>query len=65
MNQPNKFPTQKVTAAAVGGVIATIGMGLVAIFSPEMYARVPPGFEGGLATGLGFLFAYFRREKAQ
>lgn len=63
-NQPTKKPTTKVTAGAIGGVIATLGVGAVAIASPEIYSRVPPGFEGALATGLGFTFAYLKRERA-
>lgn len=62
-NQPTKAPTSKVVAGAIGGAVATLSMGALAIVDPEMYQRVPPGFEGALAVLLGTMFAYFKKEK--
>lgn len=64
VNQGSAMPTAKVTAAAVGGAVASVAMGVFAITSPEIYSRVPPGFEGGLATSVAMLFAYFKKERA-
>lgn len=55
-------PTQKVAAGAVSGAIAAVGMGVFAIIEPEVYARVPPGFEGGVAVIIGSFFAYMKKE---
>lgn len=64
VNQPSALPTAKVTSAAFGGMTASVAMGVFAIVSPELYTRVPPGFEGGIATGVAMLFAYFKKERA-
>lgn len=63
VNQPTAKPNSKMTAVVLGGAIASISMGAMAIFLPEAYGRVPPGFEGGLATIAGFSLGYFVREK--
>lgn len=63
MSQESKKPTSKVTAAALGGGIAAVLMGVFAIVSPERYALVPPGFEGGIATLAAFVLAYAVRER--
>ena len=63
VNQPTAAPTRKVTGAVLGGSLASIGMGAMAIWYPEAYGRVPPGFEGGVATLVAILFAYFTKEK--
>lgn len=62
-NQPTNAPTTKMTAVVIGGAVASLLMGVLAIFEPEIYARVPPGFEGGVATICGFLLGYFIRER--
>ena len=64
VNQPTKAPTRKLNAAAWGGASASILIGVVAIISPETYVRIPPGFEGGLATLAAFGLGYWVKERA-
>lgn len=64
MTTESKKPTRKITIGALGGGIAAVLMGVMAIAFPEAYERVPPGFEGGIATIVGFLLAYFVRDNA-
>ena len=45
------------------GFVASLVMGIVAIAWPEIYDRVPPGFEGALAVGIGTVMAYRQPEK--
>lgn len=62
-NQPTKAPTRKIGAVMLGGGVASVLMGIIAIFYPEAYARVPAGMEGGIATIAGFALGYFVRER--
>ena len=64
VNQPSKAPTRKINAVVLGGGLASVSMGVLAIFVPEAYERVPAGFEGGVATLAGFALGYFVRDKA-
>lgn len=63
VNQPSRAPNAKMTMVAVGGGVASVLMGFMAIFYPDQYALVPAGFEGGLATLAGFLLGYVVRER--
>ena len=63
INQTNKTPTRKLNAVAIGGALASVGMGVIAIFLPEAYERVPPGFEGGVATLFGFCLGYLAKDR--
>lgn len=58
MNRPSSTAT-----AGVGfGWLAAIMFGVLAMVSPETYARVPPGMEAGVAVGIGFVAAYLKKE---
>ena len=61
--QPTAAPTRKLQSALLGGALASVGMGVIAIFYPEAYARVPAGFEGGVATLFGFVLGYIVKER--
>jgi len=52
------------TAKAGGGwgFLAAIAMGLLAMVFPEIYGRVPPGFEAGLAVLIGTVAAKLQKE---
>ncbi len=61
--QQSAAPTRKTKAAGAGGALATVVMGAVAALDPDLYARIPPGVEAGIATLAAFAFAYyFKRE---
>lgn len=52
-------PTRKVTAGGIGAATATVLVGLaIWLGAPDP----PVGFEGGLATVVGFIAAYFTNE---
>lgn len=61
--QQSSAPTRKLSYTAASGATAAVLMGLVAIFAPEAYARVPPGFEGGIAILIGCVFGYCVKER--
>ena len=55
-------PSSTITAAGSWGFLAVIAMGVIAIVWPDVYARVPPGFEGALAVGIGTIAGYLKKE---
>ena len=60
MNQPSST----ISAAVVGGTIAGLLIGATAIWFPEQYEniRLYPGFEAHLATAIGGIIGYFKKE---
>jgi len=68
VNQNTGAPTEKVRAAIITGKIVTVVFGLVAIIYPEIFDRIPAGFEmavGGLITSVVVdLAAYYKKERA-
>jgi len=56
-------PSSTIQAAGGLGFLAAIGMGVFAMVDPEMYSRVPPGFEAAVAVGIGTVAGYFKKEK--
>ncbi len=56
-------PSSTIKAAGGWGFLAAIGMGLLAMFQPDLYDRVPPGFEAGLAVLIGMVAGYLTKEK--
>lgn len=63
-NQPGSAPSRKMNAVVLGGGVASVFMGTIAIFYPEAYGRVPAGFEGGVATIAAFALGYLVRDRA-
>ena len=56
-------PSSTITAAGIGGSIATIVMGLTGAVFPEFADRLPPGIEAAIATLAGFVVGYKVRER--
>lgn len=54
-------PTSKVTAGAIGGAVAAVTIGMADWLGAP---TPPPGLEAGLATLLGFAFAYLTPERS-
>jgi hypothetical protein len=44
------------------GFIATLLIGFIAIIWPEIFARIPPGFEGALVVAIGMVAGKFQKE---
>lgn len=55
MTEPTLKPTPKVQAGINWGALATVLVGLVALFFPDFHARIPSGFELALGMFLGSL----------
>lgn len=66
-SQPTKMPTEKVKAGILAGKVVTVLFGVVAIMYPEIFERIPAGFEmavGGLITSIVVdVVAYFKKER--
>lgn len=61
IKQETKSPTNKVTAGALGGATASIFIWILTAFAN---VEVPPEVAASFATLIGFIFAYFVRDKA-
>ncbi len=55
-------PSSTIKASGSWGFLAALAMGIVAMIWPEVYARVPPGFEAGLAVGIATIMGYYQKE---
>lgn len=68
VSQNTNAPTRKQNFNLLGSQLATVSLGLFAMFVPDMYARIPDGFEasfGSLLGGLiGFAVGWWVRERA-
>lgn len=54
-NQNTAAPTRKVKAGIIAGKVVTVAFGVIAMANPDVFGRIPPGFElavGGLITTL-------------
>jgi hypothetical protein len=58
IDQPSAMPTNKVTAAALGGALAAIAAWIAASYGMDM----PPGTEAAVATLIAAGLAYWVRE---
>ena len=67
INQNTSAPTRKVNAGMAGNQLAALLLGLLAMFAPVYYGRIPDGFEASLGASLGgvlgYALAYFTRER--
>jgi len=55
-------PSSTITAAGSWGFLAALVIGVVAIVWPDIYGRIPPGFEAALAVGIGTAMGYLKKE---
>ncbi len=55
-------PSTTVSTTAIYGAIAALVFGVLAIFAPEYYDRVPPGMEAGTAVLIGVIAGYLKKE---
>ncbi len=66
-NQPTAKSGSKVNAAGAAPIIAALALGLFAMWKPELFGRLPAGFELQLGLGLGGIISWFagyaRRER--
>lgn len=56
-------PSSTIQATAIGGGIASLLFGLLAMFLPDKYALVPPGMEAGTAVLFAVAVGYATKEK--
>jgi len=66
-NQPTAQPGAKVNAAGAGPIVAGLALGLLAAWKPDLFIKLPPGFEVQLGLAIGGVIAwvcgYVRRER--
>lgn len=56
-------PSTTITAAGIGGAIASILMGLLGAFFPDIADKLPAGFEASVATVVAFGAGFLVRER--
>lgn len=60
IDQPNPWPTNKVTAGTLAAAVVAIGAWVASMFGVD----IPAGVEGAMVTLLGFIAAYFVPDRA-
>ncbi len=58
-----KRPSTTITVAGIGGAIASILMGLLGAFFPDVADKLPAGFEASIATVVAFGAGLWVREE--
>ncbi|MHA2047656.1 MAG: hypothetical protein ACW99G_22980 [Candidatus Thorarchaeota archaeon] len=56
-------PSSTIQAAGIYGAITTVALIVLAVISPELYGRIPPGGTEGLVLASSTIGGYFKKEK--
>ncbi len=55
-------PSSTITAAGIAGFFASTLLLIVKIIWPDIYAQIPPEYQGYLVTGIAAAIGYFKKE---